>query len=117
MANPGARRLECYTFNGDLESIWGNTSSQIDGFFGCCNPVHFAIFSDGRFVTSEKGIPRVKTYRENGDFEWSGGGASPVGTQAADAGIPVAARRSACLTWPSTVATGPGVGSWWASGC
>ena len=35
---------------------------EIEGFCGCCNPSHFAILEDGSFVTSEKGIPRVKIY-------------------------------------------------------
>ena len=38
-------------------------------FFGCCNPAHFAILPDGRFVTSEKGIPRIKVYSAQGQFE------------------------------------------------
>lgn len=35
---------------------------EIEGFCGCCNPSHFAIREDGSFVTSEKGIPRIKVY-------------------------------------------------------
>jgi hypothetical protein len=35
---------------------------DIEGFCGCCNPTHFAFLPDGSFVTSEKGIPRVKVY-------------------------------------------------------
>ena len=31
-------------------------------FFGCCNPAQLAVLPDGRFVTAEKGIPRVKIY-------------------------------------------------------
>ncbi len=38
-------------------------------FFGCCNPAHFAVLPDGRFVTSEKGIPRIKIYTAQGQFE------------------------------------------------
>jgi hypothetical protein len=31
--------------------------------------VHIALFPDGRFVTAEKGIPRVKVYSADGTFE------------------------------------------------
>ncbi|MBU4493955.1 MAG: hypothetical protein KJ874_01485, partial [Acidobacteria bacterium] len=41
---------------------WGEASMDIEGFCGCCNPSHFAVLPDGSFVTSEKGIPRVKIY-------------------------------------------------------
>ncbi len=69
VANPGARRIEAYTPDGDLLGQWGEASSRIDGFFGCCNPTNFAMLADGRFVTAEKGIPRVKIYTAEGEFE------------------------------------------------
>jgi hypothetical protein len=69
VVNPGARRVECYTFDGQLQGFWGTGSSALEGFFGCCNPAHLARTRDGRFVTSEKGIPRVKVYSELGDFQ------------------------------------------------
>ena len=69
VVNPRALRIETYTFDGDLETFWGTGASTIDGFFGCCNPSHIAILSDGRFVTVEKGIPRVKIYDGQGNFE------------------------------------------------
>ena len=40
-----------------------------EGFSGCCNPAHFAFLPDGRFVTSEKGLVRVKTYKPSGEFD------------------------------------------------
>ena len=69
VVNPGRHRLEAYTFNGDLQSFWGEESLGVKGFCGCCNPIHFARLPDGRFVTSEKGLPRVKVYSAKGDFE------------------------------------------------
>jgi hypothetical protein len=33
---------------------------SIEEFCGCCNPSHIALLDDGSFVTSEKGIARVK---------------------------------------------------------
>lgn len=68
IANPGARRIETFTPDGDFLGHWGRASADIDGFFGCCNPADFAVFPDGRFVTAEKGIPRVKIYSAQGEF-------------------------------------------------
>jgi hypothetical protein len=67
--NPGRHRVEAYTFDGDLEFAWGRPSAAIDGFIGCCNPVNLALLPDGRCVTFEKGLPRVKIYRADGTFE------------------------------------------------
>jgi hypothetical protein len=69
VANPGARRIEAYTFEGDLLGHWGTASAAIEGFFGCCNPSNFAVLPDGHFVTAEKGIPRIKVYDDQGQFE------------------------------------------------
>ena len=68
-ANPGIQRIEAYTFDGDLEFSWGKSSNLIDGFAGCHNPVNFVILPDGRFVTCEIGLPRVKVYSSDGVFE------------------------------------------------
>jgi len=69
IVNPGARRIEAYTFDGAWLGQWGKASADIDGFFGCCNPANFAVLADGRFVTVEKGLPRIKVYSRGGDFE------------------------------------------------
>jgi hypothetical protein len=69
VANPGARRIETFTFDGGVLGHWGRASAEIDGFFGCCNPAHFTVLPDGRFVTAEKGIPRIKIYSPRGDLE------------------------------------------------
>jgi hypothetical protein len=67
--NPGRYRVEAYTANGDLEFSWGRPSAAIEGFCGCCNPVGLALLPDGRYVTCEKGLPRVKIYSKEGVFE------------------------------------------------
>jgi len=67
--NPGRHRVEAYTVNGDFEGSWGTFSTGIAGFCGCCNPINIALFPDGRFVTCEKGLPRVKIYGATGKFE------------------------------------------------
>jgi len=69
VVNPGRLRVEAYTFDGDLELSWGQASTGIEGFCGCCNPAHIAILPDGSFVTSEKGLTRVKVYDPGGVFE------------------------------------------------
>jgi len=69
VANPGEHLVEAFTVDGEREAGWGETSTAVQGFCGCCNPVHFAFLPDGRFVTTEKGIPRVKVYSSQGKFE------------------------------------------------
>jgi len=60
--NPGKHGLEQYRENGDLLSAWYRPSMELDGFAGCCNPIHIAFRSDGLLVTLEKGLSRVKVY-------------------------------------------------------
>ncbi|MBI9068157.1 MAG: hypothetical protein JEZ09_12760 [Salinivirgaceae bacterium] len=67
--NSGMHTFETYNSSGELVSSWNRTSMQIDGFSGCCNPSHTAILSDGSFVTSEKGIVRVKIHEPSGEFK------------------------------------------------
>jgi hypothetical protein len=69
VVNPGLHALENYTENGNLREHWNNTTMQTEGFSGCCNPAHFTFLPDGRFVTSEKGLVRIKTYKASGEFE------------------------------------------------
>jgi hypothetical protein len=68
VANPGRHRVEFYTFDGSLELWWGEVSMQIEGFAGCGNPVNITLLPDGRLVTCEKGLPRVKIYSPQGVF-------------------------------------------------
>jgi hypothetical protein len=69
LVNSGRHSVENYTENGDLRSYWGVTSMNVEGFCGCCNPSNIAILPNGYFVTSEKGIPRVKIYDSAGNFK------------------------------------------------
>lgn len=68
VANTGRHLIQHFTPEGDLVSSWGTTSMQLEGFAGCCNPVHFAIMPDGDFVTYEKGLDRIKVYDQTGKF-------------------------------------------------
>ena len=65
-ANTGQHSLENYNKDGSLRTSWGKASTKIDGFCGCCNPAQFAILPDNSFITSEKGIPRIKLYDQHG---------------------------------------------------
>jgi hypothetical protein len=67
--NPGRHRVEAYTPEGDFEGAWGTASAAASGFCGCCNPVGLALLPDGRIVTCEKGLPRVKIFSAQGEFE------------------------------------------------
>ena len=69
VVNPARHRLEAYSFDGKFVRAWGEAANNIQGFCGCCNPVHFVRLADGRFVTAEKGLPRVKIYSAEGTFE------------------------------------------------
>lgn len=68
VVNPGKHSLENYSTDGKLRTWWQASSIKIEGFSGCCNPANFAFLPDGSFVTSEKGIVRIKTYQPSGEF-------------------------------------------------
>jgi hypothetical protein len=69
VANPGRHRLERYAADGRLLSTWGQAGMGVEGFSGCCNPADFALLPDGRIVTAEKGLRRVKVYHADGAFD------------------------------------------------
>lgn len=66
VVNPGKHALENYADDGRMRGFWENASFDIDGFLGCCNPARITSFADGRFVTSEKGLVRIKIYDQSG---------------------------------------------------
>ncbi len=68
-ANTGRHSFENYNADGSLRTSWEASSVNIEGFSGCCNPAHFAIMDDNSFVTSEKGLVRVKIYDQHGQFK------------------------------------------------
>jgi hypothetical protein len=69
VVNPGMHALENYTFDGRLRGYWKSSGVNPEGFSGCCNPSYFTFLTDGRFVTSEKGLVRVKIYKPSGELE------------------------------------------------
>lgn len=68
VVNPGRHILVSFNDKEEIRSYWGNASASLEGFCGCCNPTHIAILDDGSFITSEKGIVRVKKYNPSGEF-------------------------------------------------
>ena len=68
IADTGRHTLARFETNGIKTSSWGNPGLDVNGFSGCCNPVHFAITSDGSFITSEKGLQRIKVHDAAGRY-------------------------------------------------
>jgi hypothetical protein len=69
IANPGRHRVETYNPDGEYLDAWGEAAMAIEGFAGCCNPTHFCVLPNGKVVTSEKGLNRIKVYDALGRFE------------------------------------------------
>lgn len=66
VVNPGKHAMENYADDGRLRGFWENLSFEIEGFLGCCNPARITTMTDGSFVTSEKGLVRIKIYDQSG---------------------------------------------------
>ena len=66
--DPGRHSLENFNADGSLRTSWTKSSVRTEGFSGCCNPSHMAILYDNSFITSEKGIARVKIYDQHGEY-------------------------------------------------
>lgn len=90
--NPGRLALETYTQDGKLVSYFQRSSMAVDGFCGCCNPTDLALLPDGRVVTSEKGIPRIKVLKTDGTLDCVV--AAPESFSAASAALDVAVSRT-----------------------
>ncbi len=69
VVNPGKHAIENYTDEGQMRGFWQNSSLEIEGFLGCCNPAEITVRQDGSFVTSEKGLVRIKIYDQSGKLE------------------------------------------------
>ncbi len=88
VVNPGRLRIETFSAKGYPESLWGQAGARLEDFFGCCNPAHFAVLPDGSFVTSEKGVPRVKVYRATGELDCVVAGPTQLGVAPSEIGDP-----------------------------
>ncbi len=69
VVNPRLLRVEAFTSEGEFRSSWGSGSTDLAGFCGCCNPTDLVALPDGRFLTAEKGLTRVKLYSGQGRLE------------------------------------------------
>jgi sugar lactone lactonase YvrE len=86
--DPGRYRFVRFSVDGAVLSVVGGVSGGLEGFCGCCNPSHFALRGDGSFVTSEKGVVRIKVHRTDGAF--AGVVAAPDAFGASTRGLDVA---------------------------
>ncbi len=68
IVDPGRHAIVQYRASGEVITSWGNGGVAIDSFCGCCSPSHIALRSDGSFVTSERGLERVKVHGPGGEF-------------------------------------------------
>lgn len=66
VVNPGKHALENYSDDGRMRGYWESASFEIEGFLGCCNPARITAMEDGSFVTSEKGMVRIKIHDQSG---------------------------------------------------
>ena len=62
VAELGGHRVSVFDRDGNRIGTWGKEGRSAEQFTGCCNPVSIASLGKGRFVTSEKDVPRVKIY-------------------------------------------------------
>ena len=71
IANPGKHRVEVFTVDGIYkpERSWGEPSAHWSGFAGCCNPIGLAVLDDGRVLTVEKSVPRIKILTQDGHLD------------------------------------------------
>ncbi len=63
----GRHRVTAWAIDGTLLRAFGKFGmSSPEDFVGCCNPVNVALAPDGKVLTAEKMIPRVKVYEPDG---------------------------------------------------
>ena len=67
-SNPGRHQVEQYTTDGTFVASFGKSGAGKGAFSGCCNPVVVTPANNGELLTSEKGIPRVSCYSQEGAF-------------------------------------------------
>lgn len=67
-SNPGRHLVETYTPEGEFVASFGKAGAGAGAFSGCCNPAILSPANNGELITSEKGIPRISCYSQNGKF-------------------------------------------------
>jgi hypothetical protein len=106
IAHAGRHRVERWSLDGSLERSWGAYAAAGDGFAGCCNPAHIASLPDGRIVTAEKGVWRVRVYDASGALRATliPEGGLPAGRTVVDVAASAEGRIAVLLTKPVTIA-------------
>ncbi len=66
ITDPGRRKVLQFDVDFNLISSFGESGFDLDGFPGCCNPIHIGITNRGDIITGEKGSPRIKLYSSLG---------------------------------------------------
>ena len=102
VVNPGLHRIEAWTVDGDRALSWGRGGAAIEGFIGCCNPVHAVVLSDGAVVTSEKGVARVKVYDSDGIFQNVVAGPNELGDDGSARDLAVDSKGRVIVLDPAT---------------
>ncbi len=92
VTNPGRRKVEAYSLEGDLCFAWGEAGAAIDRFCGCCNPVHLAVLPDGALVAAEKGLATVKVCEPDGALRCVVAGPDLLGENALGCDVAVDSR-------------------------
>jgi len=71
IANPGRHRVDVFTQDGIYrpELSFGEPTGRLDGFTACCNPIGLAVLDDGRILTVEKAVSRVKIFQPDGQLD------------------------------------------------
>lgn len=69
VVNSGMHTLLNVTADGVFRASFRKVAMAADGFCGCCNPTRIAVFSDGRLVTVEKSLIRVKVLDREGRLQ------------------------------------------------
>ena len=63
----GRHQVTCWALDGSPQGSFGKFGmSRPEDFVGCCNPVNLAVTPEGKVVTAEKMIARVKVYERDG---------------------------------------------------
>ena len=68
VADPGRRTLKKFGKEMEIVTALQRIGRDVDGFSGCCNPIHIAARKDGALVTSEKNVVRVKVVGRDGEL-------------------------------------------------
>lgn len=67
-SNSGRLQIERFTLAGRYIDSFGKAGEEAGSFAGCCNPAYLAATQHGDILTSEKGVPRISCFGQDGQF-------------------------------------------------